>query len=127
MIENNFLKEFRIVTTCLQNFKHFRAKIEYLKNVQAVVFSKIHIVTHFSPSHHYPSSLSNGFLIIICRVLFSKIKPLLLSFLRYTISCKKNTLSPKNNSLTDNIALNFPLHSPSPVQCCKPKFWTWFR
>ena len=36
----HFLKEFSIIF--LQNFKDFRAKLEYLKNVQAVTFSKIH-------------------------------------------------------------------------------------
>ena len=52
MIESNFLKEFCIATIFLQKFGDFRAELEYLKNVQAVTFLKIHIVIHFHPSHH---------------------------------------------------------------------------
>ena len=62
MIESNFLKEFCIATIFLQNFKDFRAELEYFKNVQAVMFSKIHIVIHLHPSHHKPPSLPDGFL-----------------------------------------------------------------
>ena len=46
MTESNFLKEFCIATIFLQNFKDFRAELEHLKNVEAVTFSKIHIVIH---------------------------------------------------------------------------------
>ena len=63
IIESNFLMEFCIETIFMQlNFKDFQAKLEYLKNVQAVTFSKVHIVINFHPSHHLPSSLPNGFL-----------------------------------------------------------------
>ena len=47
-----FLKEFCIATIFLQNFKDFRAELEYLKNVQVVTFSKIHIVIHFHAISH---------------------------------------------------------------------------
>ena len=62
MLEINFLKEVCTATTFLRYFKDFRAELEYLKNVQAVTFSKIHIVIYFHPSDHYLSLLTNGFL-----------------------------------------------------------------
>ena len=52
MIESNFLKEFRIATTVLQNFEDFQAKLEYLKKVHPEQISKVHFVIHFHPSHH---------------------------------------------------------------------------
>ena len=52
MIESNFLKEFRIATTFVQNLQVFQAKPETLKKVHPEQFSKIHFVMHFHVSHH---------------------------------------------------------------------------
>ena len=50
MIESNFLKEFRIARTSLQNVKDSRIKLEYLKKkIHPEQFSKIHFVFHFHP------------------------------------------------------------------------------
>ena len=43
------MKECCIATIFLQNFKDFLSELEYLKNVQAVTFSEIHIVIHLHP------------------------------------------------------------------------------
>ena len=37
----------------LQNFKYFQAELEYLKNVQAVTFSKILVVNHLHLGSHH--------------------------------------------------------------------------
>ena len=48
-----FLKEFCIATIFLQNFKDFRAELEYLKKeIQAVAFSKNHIVCILAIINH---------------------------------------------------------------------------
>ena len=44
MKESNFLKEFRIATTFVQNFKDFHAKFNYLK--------KVHPGQFCNPSQH---------------------------------------------------------------------------
>ena len=63
MIESNFLKEFRIATTFLQNLKDFQAKLEYLKKVivhpDHEKFSKIHLVIHL---RHPQTLLGSSFL-----------------------------------------------------------------
>ena len=47
MKESNFLKECRIATTFVQNFKDFQAKNDYLKKVHPGQFSKIHFCNPF--------------------------------------------------------------------------------
>ena len=50
MIGSNFLKEFRIPTTFVQNLKDFQSKFDYVKKVHPGQFLKIYFVIHFHPS-----------------------------------------------------------------------------